>query len=63
MQKLRRLLMSLALILAGTTLWAQQVEIHGTVLDDLKESLPGATVKEKGNEKEMQEVLSYYGNQ
>ena len=42
--------MSLALILAGTTLWAQQVEIHGTVLDDLKESLPGATVKEKGNE-------------
>ena len=42
--------MSLALILAGTTLWAQQVDIHGTVLDDLKEGLPGATVKEKGNE-------------
>ena len=42
--------MSLALILAGTALWAQQVDVHGTVLDDLKESLPGATVKEKGNE-------------
>ena len=49
MQKLRRLLMSLALILAGTTLWAQQVDIHGTVLDDLGEGLPGATVKEKAN--------------
>ncbi len=42
--------MSLALILAGTSLWAQQVDIHGTVLDDLGEGLPGATVKEKGNE-------------
>ncbi len=42
--------MSLALILAGTTLWAQQVDIHGTVLDDLGEGLPGATVREKGNE-------------
>ena len=42
--------MSLTLILAGTTLWAQQVDIHGTVLDDLGEGLPGATVKEKGNE-------------
>ena len=41
--------MSLALILAGTTLWAQQVDIHGTVLDDLGEGLPGATVKEKAN--------------
>ncbi|MBO4801678.1 MAG: TonB-dependent receptor [Bacteroidaceae bacterium] len=50
MQKLRRLLMSLALILAGTALWAQQVEIRGTVLDDLNEGLPGATVKEKGND-------------
>ena len=49
MQKLRRLLMSLALILAGTSLWAQQVDIHGTVLDDLGEGLPGATVKEKAN--------------
>ena len=49
MQKLRRLLMSLMLILAGTMLWAQQVDIHGTVLDDLGEGLPGATVKEKGN--------------
>ena len=49
MQKLRRLLMSLALILAGTTLWAQQVDVHGTVLDDLGEGLPGATVKEKAN--------------
>ena len=49
MQKLRRLLMSFALILAGTTLWAQQVDIHGTVLDDLGEGLPGATVKEKAN--------------
>ncbi len=49
MQKLRRLLMSLALILAGTSLWAQQVDIHGTVLDDLGEGLPGATVKEKNN--------------
>ncbi|MBR0243436.1 MAG: TonB-dependent receptor [Bacteroidaceae bacterium] len=50
MQKLRRLLMSLALILAASTLWAQQIDIHGTVLDDLGEGLPGATVKEKGNE-------------
>ena len=41
--------MSLMLILAGTMLWAQQVDIHGTVLDDLGEGLPGATVKEKGN--------------
>ena len=41
--------MSLALILAGTMLWAQQVDIHGTVLDDLGEGLPGATVKEKAN--------------
>ena len=49
MQKLRRLLMSFALILAGTSLWAQQVDIHGTVLDDLGEGLPGATVKEKAN--------------
>ena len=47
MQKLRRLLMSLALILAGTMLWAQQVTIQGTVLDDLGEGLPGAMVKEK----------------
>ena len=49
MQKLRRLLMSFALILAATALWAQQVDIHGTVLDDLGEGLPGASVKEKGN--------------
>ena len=42
--------MSLALILAASTLWAQQIDIHGTVLDDLGEGLPGATVKEKGNE-------------
>ena len=42
--------MSLALILAGPSLWAQQVDIQGTVLDDLGEGLPGATVKEKGNE-------------
>ncbi|MBQ7443417.1 MAG: TonB-dependent receptor [Bacteroidaceae bacterium] len=48
MQKLRRLLMSLMLITAATALWAQ-VAIHGTVLDDLGEGLPGATVKEKGN--------------
>ena len=41
--------MSLALILAGTALWAQQVDISGTVLDDLGEGLPGATVREKGN--------------
>ena len=41
--------MSLALILAGSTIWAQQVDIHGTVLDDLGEGLPGATVKEKAN--------------
>ena len=41
--------MSFTLILAGTVLWAQQVDIHGTVLDDLGEGLPGATVKEKGN--------------
>ena len=34
------MLMSLALILAGTALWAQQVDIHGTVLDDLGEGLP-----------------------
>ena len=43
------MLMSFALILAGTVLWAQQVNISGTVLDDLGEGLPGATVKEKGN--------------
>ena len=49
MQRLRRMLMSFTLILAGTALWAQQVDIHGTVLDDLKEGLPGASVKEKGN--------------
>lgn len=49
MQKLRRLLMSLVLILAGTALWAQQVDISGTVLDDLGEGLPGASIKEKGN--------------
>ena len=41
--------MSFALILAGTALWAQQVDISGTVLDDLGEGLPGATVREKGN--------------
>ena len=41
--------MSFTLILAGAVLWAQQVDIHGTVLDDLKEGLPGASVKEKGN--------------
>ena len=41
--------MSLALILAASTLWAQQVDVHGTVLDDLGEGLPGATVKEKAN--------------
>ena len=41
--------MGLVLILAGTTLWAQQVEVQGTVLDDLGEGLPGATVKEKAN--------------
>ena len=41
--------MSLALILAGQTLRAQQVDIHGTVLDDLGEGLPGASVKEKGS--------------
>ena len=49
MQRLKRMLMSFALILAGTVLWAQQVNISGTVLDDLGEGLPGATVKEKGN--------------
>ena len=43
------MLMSFTLILAGAVLWAQQVDIHGTVLDDLKEGLPGASVKEKGN--------------
>lgn len=41
--------MSLALILAGQALWAQQVDIRGTVLDNLGEGLPGAAVKEKGN--------------
>lgn len=41
--------MSLVLILAGTALWAQQVDISGTVLDDLGEGLPGASIKEKGN--------------
>ena len=49
MQKLRRLLMSLVLILAGTALWAQQVDISGTVLDDLGEGMPGAMVREKEN--------------
>jgi len=49
MQKLRQLLMSLALILVGQALWAQQVDIRGTVLDNLGEGLPGAAVKEKGN--------------
>ena len=40
--------MGLVLTLAGSALWAQQVTIHGTVLDDLGEGLPGAMVKEKG---------------
>ena len=49
MERLRRFLLSMTLILASTALWAQQVDISGTVLDDLGEGLPGATVREKEN--------------
>ena len=48
MKHLQRLLLSALLFFATTTMFAQ-TEVSGTVLDDLGEGLPGATVKEKGN--------------
>ena len=49
MKHLHRLLLSALLAIVATTMYAQ-TEISGTVLDDLGEGLPGAAVKEKGNE-------------
>ena len=47
MERLRRFLLSLSLIFASTSLYAQ-TEISGTVLDDFGEGVIGATVMEKG---------------
>ena len=47
MKELKRFLLSFALILASTIMYAQ-TEITGTVIDDLGEGVIGATVKEKG---------------
>ena len=46
MERLKRFLLSMTLILASTSLYAQQ-EITGTVVDDFGEGVIGATVKEK----------------
>ena len=46
MERLRRFLLSMTLILASTSLYAQQ-EITGTVVDDFGEGVIGATVREK----------------
>ena len=46
MERLRRFLLSMTLILASTSLYAQQ-EITGMVVDDYGEGVIGATVKEK----------------
>ncbi|MBQ4295955.1 MAG: SusC/RagA family TonB-linked outer membrane protein, partial [Prevotella sp.] len=47
MEKLRRFLLSVMLIFAGTLMYAQ-TEITGTVIDETGETVIGATVKEKG---------------
>ncbi len=47
MKKLKRLLLSFALIFASTVMYAQ-TEISGTVVDETGEGVIGATVKEKG---------------
>ena len=46
MERLRRFLLSMTLILASTSLYAQ--EITGTVVDETGEGVIGATIKEKG---------------
>ncbi|MGX8696954.1 MAG: TonB-dependent receptor plug domain-containing protein, partial [Prevotella sp.] len=46
MERLRRFLLSMTLILASTAMYAQ--EITGTVVDETGEGVIGATVKEKG---------------
>ena len=48
MEKLKRFLMSVMLIFAGTICMYAQTEITGTVVDELGEGVIGATVKEKG---------------
>ena len=48
MEKLKRFLMSVMLIFAGAICMYAQTEITGTVVDELGESVIGATVKEKG---------------
>ncbi|MCR4582842.1 MAG: SusC/RagA family TonB-linked outer membrane protein, partial [Prevotella sp.] len=47
MKQLKRLFLSLTLILMATTMYAQQ-EIHGTVVDATGETIIGASVMEKG---------------
>ena len=47
MEKLRRFLLSVMLIFAGT-LMSAQTEITGTVIDETGETVIGVTVKEKG---------------
>ena len=46
MERLRRFLLSMTLILASTAMSAQ--EITGTVVDETGEGVIGATIKEKG---------------
>ena len=48
MEKLKKFLMSVMLIFAGTICMYAQTEITGTVVDELGEGVIGATVKEKG---------------
>ena len=48
MEKLKRFLMSVMLIFAGTICMYAQTEITGTVVDEIGEGVIGATVKEKG---------------
>ncbi|MCR5130767.1 MAG: TonB-dependent receptor [Prevotella sp.] len=48
MEKLRRFLMSIALIFASTSFMYAQTEINGTVVDETGEGVIGATVMEKG---------------
>ncbi|MBR5351120.1 MAG: SusC/RagA family TonB-linked outer membrane protein, partial [Prevotella sp.] len=48
MENLKRFLMSIMLIFAGTIFMYAQTEITGTVVDETGEGVIGATVKEKG---------------
>ena len=47
MEQLRKMFLSLALLLTSTIMYAQS-EISGTVVDTSGEAVIGATVKEKG---------------